>query len=206
MSIWKTLGIIEDDKKPEVKSAVEAKPVAPPTPAPAGDAPPAGGSLDVEAIKALIENAIQGAPGFAPLAQFLAIVADTKDVPGMDEATRFRAAQKLTKTPVADLQTALGTHAAALAQESTHFEDSYVNVAHAEIVSLSEKADAVGVEIESVQAHLNDLLAQKAQLIADATTRNTNLEKAKIDFSQIVKDTAARYAELGVKLTKHLGA
>jgi hypothetical protein len=212
-SFLQRLGITEDDKKqPEPAASQTSQPartalvtsVAPPT----GDAPvaPADSTLDIDAVKAGIESAIHSTAEFAPVANFLGIVADTKDVPGMDEATRFRAAQKLTKTPVADLQAALATHTTVLANETKRFEEVFVNVAHAEVVSLSEKADAVGIEIESVQTHLNELLAQKAKLIEDATARNTNLEKAKIDFSQIMKDTAARYAELGVKLTKHLGA
>lgn len=211
MSSWKDLFIAKEEPKapPAKKPVVEVASVgsnvdlnaAPAAPTQSGE-----GGLDVAAIEAAIEKSIKSAEAFGPFAKFTEDLDALKDVPGMDEPTKFRAAFATAKIPVAELAESLKSFEAAISAQTDKFGTAFVDASHAEIVRVSEAADAVGIEIEQVQAHLNDLMQKKAQLVDDASKRNSDLEKAKIDFAQVVKKVYTRYTDMTAKVTKHLGA
>lgn len=206
--------LIFEEEQPQTKPDSKSAPL-PATSLAASDAAPhevtADSSdghitLNLQDVEAGLENAVRGTPEFAPIMSFLAAVDSLKNVPGMDEATCFRAALATTKIPVADLHAAINVPATVLNGETERFANKFVASVQNTIAATTQEQTELGNEIEKAQQHLNELTTKRSEAIKTADMMTADLEKAKIEFQQLVKNVAGRYLELDGKLTKYLGA
>jgi hypothetical protein len=204
--------MFEDDKKADPKVKAAPAPLAPRVPVGAGtpialgDTAGEGGStIDVEAVKAKIEDAIHGAPEFAPMRAFLKHFDDLETVIS-DDAVRIKAAQKTSGIDPATLISSIKSFAPTLQGEVDKFERVFVGGAVTKLNQLNEDGHEVVKQIDELTAKLGDLSKQKAEIGEAIRSGDVALQKAKIDFQSLVGALTKQYTEFGAKLEQHLGA
>jgi hypothetical protein len=211
--MWKSIldVLVTNDKHP-----AEAKPAPAATPArslPVGtvvDAPVGNGNvigsvLDVEGLEKQIDDLVQANPNFAPYLEFMKVADAIKGVIS-EEGLRYKTAQATTKV---DAQVLVGGIKNAcelvLTEREQDFEVNYCAVASADVTELGKQADALGIQIHDLTEQLGKVSDQRSALIKSASTKASDLAKAKIDFASVCKTIETRYQDVTSKVQQYLG-
>jgi hypothetical protein len=207
MNFLKKLGLVEDDAPKEVSKTKPAPQMqmAQAATAGVGVAMAAQGVLDVPSITADIEGDIHNSPAYELYKKFEAQLESLAKVPGMDEATKFRAAQATLGAATEDLIAALESHAIVLANSAQRFEAEFVATSKNEIESLKGKIDAAELKIQQLTADLGAASQDKVDLVTAVQQKTVDLSKADIDFKGIVTTLSTKYSDASKKVQLYLG-
>ena len=220
MSLLKSLRslVIEDstEEPKEVAKAEQARP-APSVPSvPAGEpaqwfttmgesetvVPP---TLDTKSLASALQAQILGSPGFDSAARFLVAVDSIKDIIP-EESLRFKTARATTGLNPSAIVESLQSAGTVLNAEVYTFENNFVAALESDIADTNKRVDALDLKIHEMTAQLGSLSAQKVDLVAEATAKKVDLDKAKIDFNSVIATVGSKYSELAKRVTQHLGA
>jgi hypothetical protein len=197
--------LVSDDTPKPATPVTVVKPTSdyvPPTGT--GTALAAQGVLDVPSITADIENEIQSNPSYALYKKFEDQLNILKSVPGMDEATRFRAAAATVGAAPDDLVTALGSHESVLANSSSRFESEFVTGVKSQIEDLKTKTEAAEQKVQDLTQQLGAASQDKTDLVTATQQKTIDLGKADVDFKGIVAALGTKYRDMSVKVQQHL--
>jgi len=207
MDFLKKLGLVEDDKKPVAKPAPVTKAVTPVSiPAGTGTTLAAQGVLDVPTITADIEHDIRGSGAYAVFNKFEEQLEKLKNVPGMDEPTKFRTVQAIIEATPEELITAVESHGIVLAQAAQRFEAEFVTASKDDLEKTKAQVDVAEQKIQQLTQELSTATQDKMTLVTSVQQKTVDLSKADIDFKSIVTNLSTKYSDISKKVQMYLGA
>jgi len=199
--------LISDDTPKPADQSANAK-VAPEYVPPTSDSSTvlaAQGVLDVPNITKDIEQQITNNPSYALYKKFEDQLEILKTVPGMDEATRFRASAATVGAAPADLIAALNSHGVVLADSATRFESVFIVAGKGALENLKHEIEAAEQKVKDLTDQLGAASQAKTDLVNASQQRAVDLGKADVDFKGIVAALSTKYRDRAAKVQQHLG-